>query len=226
MLKCFLAFFTKYESLAVWLEGIALVLILGLDFKEYRRQGKERKREAAERELQHAETLRQLSAMEKQAKAAVDSVALSQQQAEMATENLRIVRAQLLDEQHRELLRAISILDEIRLQARYWSDISDRKWGAVNEASAILPEDSHVVLVQAGRHSRELRKEVRETFRMVVEADRGIAQFYGQQMAYRQERLMQEAHANLVAAEPKLAQIARIFEESDRLGGAAGGAGQ
>jgi hypothetical protein len=36
------------ESVAVWLEGIALVLIFGLELREYRRQGVERKEQAIE----------------------------------------------------------------------------------------------------------------------------------------------------------------------------------
>jgi hypothetical protein len=48
-----------YESLAIWLEGIALVAIFFLDWREYQRQGKER-------EEQHKETLEQMKIMERQ----------------------------------------------------------------------------------------------------------------------------------------------------------------
>jgi hypothetical protein len=50
---------TNYESLAIWSEGIALVAIFLLDWREYRRQGKDR-------EEQHKETLEQMKIMERQ----------------------------------------------------------------------------------------------------------------------------------------------------------------
>lgn len=48
---------TKYESIAIWAEGIALVFIFFLDWREYRRQGKER----AE---QHKEAAAQMEIMQ------------------------------------------------------------------------------------------------------------------------------------------------------------------
>jgi hypothetical protein len=47
----FLNWLKNYESVAIWLEGIALVLIFGLELKEYKRQGTERaedRKDAAE----------------------------------------------------------------------------------------------------------------------------------------------------------------------------------
>lgn len=208
MWEFFLSFLSKYESLAIWLEGIALVAIFFLDLSEYKRQGKER-------EEQHTETLEQLRIMEGQYKAATASVAVAQRQADAATENLRLLRAQLLDDHHRELLRAISILDDIRAQVRYWIGISDNKWGSVNQASAILPGDSNVMLVQAGRHSKDLRNQVRETFRMLANADQQIAHFYVQPQNYRQQNLMQAAHGNLVNAVPRLTEIFGAFEQME-----------
>ncbi len=52
-----------YESLAIWAEGIALVAIFFLDWREYRRQGKERAD-------QHRETADQMAIMQSQADAA------------------------------------------------------------------------------------------------------------------------------------------------------------
>ena len=48
-----------YEALALWLEGIALVAIFFLDWREYRRQGKERLEE-------HRETAEQMDIWRKQ----------------------------------------------------------------------------------------------------------------------------------------------------------------
>ena len=51
------------EALALWLEGIALVLIFGLELVEFKRQGQERKD-------QHKESVEQLAIMQSQADAA------------------------------------------------------------------------------------------------------------------------------------------------------------
>jgi hypothetical protein len=51
-----------YEYIAIWLEGIALVLLLLLDWWEYRKQGSERTKEERERVKQHEETAAQLAA--------------------------------------------------------------------------------------------------------------------------------------------------------------------
>jgi hypothetical protein len=53
MLETFFAWFRKYESLAIWLEGIALVAIFILDWKNRTDQRKDR-------EGQHRETLARL----------------------------------------------------------------------------------------------------------------------------------------------------------------------
>jgi hypothetical protein len=180
----------NYESVAVWLEGVALIAIFFLDLSEYRKQGKDRKE-------QHAETLEQLRIMQEQAKATSESVVAARQQADSASGSLRLLRTQWLAERHRELLRGISILDEIRSQVRYWADITDSKWGTATEASAILPADSNTVLIQAARHSKDLRNEVRETFRMLANADRQIAHFYSQPHNYRQDNLITAARLKI-----------------------------
>jgi hypothetical protein len=51
------------QSLAIWLEGLALVAIFGLELKEYRRQGRERIE-------QHNESVAQMKIMQSQADAA------------------------------------------------------------------------------------------------------------------------------------------------------------
>ncbi len=57
---------THEQSLAIWLEGIALVAIFVLELKEYRRQG-------SEREEQHKESVAQMAIMQSQADALVNS---------------------------------------------------------------------------------------------------------------------------------------------------------
>ena len=51
------------EAIAMWVEGIALVLIFGLELAEYKRQGQERKD-------QHKESVEQMAIMQSQADAA------------------------------------------------------------------------------------------------------------------------------------------------------------
>jgi hypothetical protein len=195
VLKALFDVMSKYEWVAVWLEAVALIAIFFLDFSEYKKQGKDR-------EEQHKETLEQMRIMEQQANSASDS--------------LRLLRTQWLEERRRELLRAVSILDEIRFQSTHWKEISDNKWGSVNEASSIMPPDSNLVLIQAVRHSNELRSEVRETFRLLANADYQIARFYSvDRPSYRIDQLMKDAHLNLVNAEPKLAKIVDAFEQME-----------
>ncbi len=55
-----------YEPIAIWLEGIALVAIFGLDWWEYRNQGRERLKEEQDRIEQHKETAEQMDIWRKQ----------------------------------------------------------------------------------------------------------------------------------------------------------------
>lgn len=127
-----------------------------------------------------------------------------------------MLRTQWFEERRRELLRAISILDDIRYESTQWKDISDNKWGTVSSASSILPPDSNVVLIQAARHSNELRNEVRETFRLLATADHQIARFYSvDHPAYRIEKFIKDAHLNLENAEPRLTKIIDAFEHME-----------
>jgi len=57
---------TNEQSIAIWLEGIALVAIFFLELKEYRRQGRDKKE-------QHEEWLKQMAIMQSQADALVNS---------------------------------------------------------------------------------------------------------------------------------------------------------
>jgi hypothetical protein len=90
----------------------------------------------------------------------------------------------------------------------------------VNKASRIMPADSGTVLIQAARHSNELWTEVRETFRLLTNADYQIEGYYAQDHpAHRQGTLVTAAHDNLKNAEPKLTRIVgefTIFEEAER----------
>ena len=62
MWEAVVASLTKYESIAIWLEGIALVALFFLDWLEYRRQG-------AERIEQHRESVAQMKIMQSHADA-------------------------------------------------------------------------------------------------------------------------------------------------------------
>jgi hypothetical protein len=60
------AWLRDYEFVAIWLEGIALVAIFILDWREYRHQGRERAKQELDRIEQHNETARQMDIWRKQ----------------------------------------------------------------------------------------------------------------------------------------------------------------
>lgn len=70
------AWFKAYESLAIWLEGIALVAILILDWRERIDQRKERRE-------QHKETAEQMEMSRKQVEAAIEAALASKKSAEI-----------------------------------------------------------------------------------------------------------------------------------------------
>jgi hypothetical protein len=61
-----IAWLRDYESIAIWLEGIALVAIFFLDWREYRHQGRERERQEQDRLEQHKESAQQMEIWRKQ----------------------------------------------------------------------------------------------------------------------------------------------------------------
>ena len=70
MLNALLNWFKTYEFIAIWLEGIALVAIFILDWRERRDQ-------RTDREQQHKETLAQLQVSQKQLEASLEQVEAS-----------------------------------------------------------------------------------------------------------------------------------------------------
>lgn len=90
-LKALAAWLERYQAVAVWLEGIALLLILGLDWRERVDQRKERQK-------QHEETTAQLAVSEAQVKAAIKSADAATTSAIAAQESLRLMREQLEDQ--------------------------------------------------------------------------------------------------------------------------------
>src|SRR5258708_7388704 len=128
---------------------------------------------------------RQTQAALTQAQAALAQAKEGQRQADSASESLRLLKAQLSDQSHRELVRAISILDEVQNEVMFWTGITDNKWGMAPANVNLLPDDSTIVLLQAGRISLELRKEVGETFRMIANANYQIPEFLVAPQTYR-----------------------------------------
>src|SRR5260370_40691021 len=63
---CVAEWLKYYEFVAIWLEGIALVAIFFLDWREYRRQGDERQKQESDRTKQHEETAAQMDIWRKQ----------------------------------------------------------------------------------------------------------------------------------------------------------------
>lgn len=66
MVDSFVGWLKDYEFVAVWLEGIALVAILFLDWQERRDQAKERRDQEKERQELHRETAAQMDIWRKQ----------------------------------------------------------------------------------------------------------------------------------------------------------------
>jgi len=66
MLPNVLAWLVKYEALALWLEGVALVLIFFLDWRERVSTQADRTEQEKERRLQHKETSAQMEIWRKQ----------------------------------------------------------------------------------------------------------------------------------------------------------------
>jgi len=191
--------FKTNEHVALWLEAVALVFIFGLDYVN-------RLDDSEKHAQQHKETLEQLELLGQHVEAA-------KKQADSSSESLRLLKVQGQEQQLRELWRSLLILDEIRVQIRFWVNLFDEnRWNAVNEASKIMPVDSSAVFNQAARHSNELWNKVRETFRMVTNADYQLSRYYAQQNpAYRLPSFLEAAKGNLKDAEPKLTEIVGAF---------------
>jgi hypothetical protein len=84
------------QSLAIWLEGLALVAIFGLELKEYLRQG-------ADRIEQHQETLKQMEIMQRQAAGTETAANAAKKSAEVAEMALKLA------ERGDVLLNAVSL---------------------------------------------------------------------------------------------------------------------
>jgi hypothetical protein len=197
----------KYQYVALWLEGIALVAIFIWD--------------RIDSAAQHKQTLVQLKIAQDQVAEAIRAADAAKTQAKSSLESVQLLRVQTQEQQLRELWRVLPILDDIRAQTRSWLNIFDEnRWNGINEAIRIMPADSGTVLIQAARHSSELWTEVREAFQMLTNADHQLTQYYGQpNIAHRSTVLITAAHDNLRNAEPKLTHIAGVlttFEESER----------
>jgi hypothetical protein len=156
-----------------------------------------------------------LKSANKQVQAALAQAKEGQRQADAASESLRLLKAHSSEQSHRDLVRAIAILDEVNLSAMFWSNITDNKWGMAPPVVKLLPEDWSLILLQAGKVSSELRKEVLESFRMVANAQYQISSFLSLPVNYRNDQLMPPAHLNLVNAMPKLVHVMAMLEQAE-----------
>jgi hypothetical protein len=93
-----------WETVAVWVEALALVAIFGLDFWEYRKQGKDRIE-------QHKETLAQMEVMQRYALAAEAAA----NAANTSSETAKATLAQMQDAAERQL-RAYICVDSATLK--------------------------------------------------------------------------------------------------------------
>jgi hypothetical protein len=87
-LKAIARWLECYQAVAIWLEGIALAAILGLDWRERVDQRKERRD-------QHNETAELLDASRKQVEAAIKSADAATTSANAARESVRLMHQQL-----------------------------------------------------------------------------------------------------------------------------------
>ena len=157
-----------------------------------------------------------LRSANRQALAASAQARESQRQADAASESLKLLQSQLSEQNHRELVQAMSVLNEVKLSVMFWTDITDNKWGTAPDEVHLLPDDWSLVLLQAGRVSQELRGEVLEAFRMVGNAQYQISSFLGVPLNARDSRLMPPAHLNLVNAMPKLVNVTGMLELAEK----------
>jgi len=97
-LKAVAAWLEHYQAVAIWLEGIALVLILALDWREYRKQG-------VDRIAQHKESNLQMAIMQSQADATRENAIAAKDGAEAAKANAEAAR--LNAEAAKEMLELI-----------------------------------------------------------------------------------------------------------------------
>ena len=107
MWETFSTWLHKYESIAIWLEGIALVLILALDWWEYRKQG-------ADRIEQHKESNLQMAIMQSQADATKENAIAAKDGAEAAKANAEAAR--LNAEAAKEMLELIINKERARIR--------------------------------------------------------------------------------------------------------------
>src|ERR1700730_2841326 len=84
MWQTLLAWFRANEFIAIWLEGIALVLIFGLDWRERIDQRKERREQHEETSAQLAASQSQLAAMTRSADAATEAALAAKKSADIA----------------------------------------------------------------------------------------------------------------------------------------------
>jgi hypothetical protein len=66
MLNSLIGWLRDYEFVAIWLEGVALVAIFFLDWRERVDQARERREQERERQEQHKETAAQMEIWRKQ----------------------------------------------------------------------------------------------------------------------------------------------------------------
>jgi hypothetical protein len=129
------------ESLALWLEGLALVAIFGLELKEYRRQG-------ADRIAQHKESADQMAIMQSQADAATANAEAASLNAEAAKQMLGLIinkeRARLRVIHQLEFL-ATTVEYSVRLYGSTEAQIIDSGAEAYVHNSPDLPSTSFML---------------------------------------------------------------------------------
>jgi hypothetical protein len=122
MWQAVLSWLRNYDSLAIWLEGVALVFIFFLDWREYRRQGEERVE-------QHRESAAQMEIMQGQAEATRENALRAKEGADAAKANAEA--AKLNAEASKAMLELIINKERARIRVQVKDlDLSLKEYGA------------------------------------------------------------------------------------------------
>jgi len=147
-LKALAAWLETYQAVAIWLEGIALVAILALDWRERIDQRKERQE-------QHKETAAQLAASQKQVEAAIKSADAATTSANAAQESLSLMRHQLEEQAGLGQSVVQSAVESAISQITYWKAQDLERLAAFNG----LPPTDNLVPTNASSavdHARRI----------------------------------------------------------------------
>jgi hypothetical protein len=163
-MRAFLGAFAEWlktnESVAIWLEGIALVAILALDWRERIDQRKERQE-------QHKETGAQLVASQKQVEATIKSAEAATTSANAAQESLWLMRQQFQEQAGLGHSVVQSAIESAISQITYWKaqPLSNlAKHRALPPTDSLVPANALAAVDHARRIDQQAAQLVSSAF--------------------------------------------------------------